>query len=61
MNIEQIIFGIIKDNAQNWVRYWKTTEMSGLSFPGEYIELRSSWISDKTLKDMLESGFKSRR
>lgn len=58
MSIDQIIFGIIKDSAHNWVRYWISEKISGMTMPGEYIELRSSYISDKTLKDMLESGFK---
>ena len=58
MNLEQIIFNIIKRSAQTWVRYWKSTELSGVTFPGEYIELRGSYITDETLKDMLENGFK---
>lgn len=58
MNIQEIIFNIIKDSAQTWVRYWKAKELSATTFPGEYIELRGSYISDETLKDMLENGFK---
>ncbi len=31
MNIEQIIFNIMKSNAHNWVRYWLNKEISGLT------------------------------
>jgi len=58
MNIQEIIFNIISSNTHLWVRYWITKESSGLSFRGEYVELRSSWISDKNLKELLEAGFK---
>jgi hypothetical protein len=58
MNIQEIIFNIISNNTHCWVRYWITKESSGLYFRGEYVELRASWISDKNLKELLESGFK---
>ena len=58
MNIQEIIFNIISNNNHLWVRYWITKESSGLSFRGEYVELRASWISDKNLKELLEYGFK---
>lgn len=58
MNIEQIIFNIIKDSAHRWIRYWKTNELSGTTFPGEYIEIRCSFLSDQTLNPLLANGFK---
>lgn len=56
MNIEQIIFNL--QSAHRWVRYWKQKEISGLTMPGEYIEIRSSFLSDTDLADILEAGFK---
>lgn len=58
MNIEQIIFNIMKSNAHTWVRYWLSKETSGLTMPGEYVELRSDYLSDNSLKELFEAGFK---
>ncbi|WP_106827669.1 hypothetical protein [Parabacteroides pacaensis] len=58
MNIEQIIFNILQENPQAWVRYWKNKEISGISLPGEYIEIRSHFLSANTLLEILEAGFK---
>lgn len=44
MNIEQIIFNIMKSNAHTWVRYWLSKEVS-VTLPGEYVEIRSSYLS----------------
>ncbi len=41
MSIEQIIFNLLNKNAHTWVRYWQQKEMSGLTMPGEYIEIRT--------------------
>lgn len=59
MNIEQIIFNL--QSAHRWVRYWKQKEITGLTMPGEYIEIRSSFLSDTDLADILEAGFKIKR
>ena len=59
MNIEQIIFNL--QSAHRWVRYWIQMEISGLTMPGEYIEIRSSFLSDTDLADILEAGFKIKR
>ncbi|WP_106832202.1 hypothetical protein [Parabacteroides pacaensis] len=58
MSIEQIIFNILNKNPQAWVRYWKQKEISGLTLPGEYIEIRSHFLSANTLLEILEAGFK---
>lgn len=58
MNIEQIIFNTIKTNAHTWVRYWISNKTEGLTFPGEYIEIRSSLLTRETLKGLLDVGFK---
>lgn len=58
MNIEQIIFNILSNNSQTWVRYWKQKEVSGMAFPGEYIEIRSHFLTSNTLVEILEAGFK---
>lgn len=58
MNIEQIIFNLLNNNPHAWVRYWVQKEMSGLTIPCEYIEIRSSFLSDVDLADILEAGFK---
>lgn len=58
MEIQDIIFEIIKDNPQMWVRYFKKTEHSGLTSPGEYIELRCGYIGSGTLDNLLQEGFK---
>lgn len=57
MNIEQIIFNILDSNAHNWVRYWKQKEISGLMLPGEYIVIRSFFLSGKDLQYFFEAGF----
>ena len=57
MNIEQIIFNILNKSAHTWVRYWKQKEISGLTMPGEYVEIRCSFLSDIELLEILEAGF----
>jgi len=58
MNIEQIIFSIISISSHRWVRYWKNKEISGITLPGEYIEIRCSFLASDTLDPLLENGFK---
>lgn len=58
MSIEQIIFNILKENPQAWVRYWKSEEISGMTLPGEYIEIRSHFLTSNTLVEIMEAGFK---
>jgi histone acetyltransferase (RNA polymerase elongator complex component) len=58
MNLQEIIFKIISNNPLLWVRHWETKESTGLTFKGIYVELRANFISDVTLKDLLEYGFK---
>ena len=58
MSIEQIIFNLLNKNAHTWVRYWQQKEMSGLTMPGEYIEIRTFFLSGIELSDFLEAGFK---
>lgn len=57
MNIEQIIFNIMKSDAHTWVRYWLSKEVS-VTLPGEYVEIRSSYLSYISLKELFEAGFK---
>lgn len=57
MKIEQIIFNIINNSVYTWVRYWKQKEISGLTMLGEYIEIRSNFLSRKTLKELYDAGF----
>lgn len=61
MNIEQIIFNLLNKNAHTWIRYWKQKEMSGLTMPGEYVEIRSSFLSGTELLEFLKAGFKIER
>ena len=58
MSIEQIIFNLLNKNAHTWVRYWQQKEMSGLTMPGEYIEIRTFFLSGIELSDFLEARFK---
>lgn len=58
MNIEQIIFNILNKSAHRWIRYWKQKEISGLTMPGEYVEIRSSFLSSIDLIEILKAGFK---
>jgi len=51
MSIEQIIFNLLNKNAHTWVRYWQQKEMSGLTMPGEYIEIRTFFLSGIELSD----------
>lgn len=57
MKIEQIIFNILNNSVYTWVRYWKQKDISGLTMPGEYIEIRSNYLSRKTLQELSEVGF----
>ncbi|KUJ54001.1 hypothetical protein [Chryseobacterium aquaticum] len=58
MEIQDIIFEILKDNPQMWIRYFRKTKHSGLTSPGEYIELRSGYIGSETFDKLLQEGFK---
>ncbi|QUT76163.1 hypothetical protein INE81_02637 [Bacteroides salyersiae] len=58
MSIEQIIFNLLNKSAHTWVRYWKQKEMSGLTMPGEYVEIRTFFLSGIEFSDFLEAGFK---
>lgn len=58
MSIEQIIFNLLNKSAHTWVRYWKQKEMSGLTMPGEYVEIRIFFLSGIELSEFLEAGFK---
>ena len=58
MSIEQIIFNLLNKNAHTWVRYWQQKEMSGLTMPGEYIEIRTFFLSGIELSDFFAAGFK---
>lgn len=58
MSIEQIIFNLLNKSAHTWVRYWKKKEMSGLTMPGEYVEIRIFFLSGIELSDFFEAGFK---
>lgn len=56
--METIIFNILKKSAHNWVRYWITKEISGLTMPGEYIEIRTYYLAGDTLQELFDAGFK---
>ncbi len=58
MNIEKIIFSIIGSNAHTWVRYYKVEKISGFTFPGEYIVIRSSFLTSNELNILFENKFK---
>lgn len=58
MNIEQFIFNLLNKSAHTWIRYWKQKEMSGLTMPGEYVEIRFFFISGIELSEFFEVGFK---
>ena len=54
MSIEQIIFNLLNKSAHTWVRYWKKKEMSGLTMPGEYVEIRIFFLSGIELSDFFK-------
>ncbi len=56
--MQNIIFNILKSNAHTWVRYWVTKELTGLTLPGEYIEIRSNYLAGDEIKELFEAGFK---
>lgn len=58
MSIEQILFNILNKSSQTWVRYWKQKEISGMTLPGEYVEIRSHFLTNDMLQGVLEAGFK---
>lgn len=57
MDIEQIIYEVLKNSTHTWVRHWISKETSGFTFPGEYIEIRSSYLSGETLKYLFDNDF----
>jgi len=57
MDIKQIIFNILSNNAQTWVRYWISKEYSATIKPGEYIHIRSSFLLESEFKDLFDNGF----
>jgi hypothetical protein len=57
MNIEQIIFNFLNSSAHNWVNYWKNKEISGITMPGEYVGIRSRFLSKELLREFFEAGF----
>ena len=57
MEIQNIIFNILKSSAQYWIRYWIQEESQGLTFRGEYIELRVHYLDGQKLKDLFDAGF----
>lgn len=58
MNIEQMIFNLLNKSPHTWVRYWEKKEISGLTMPGEYVEIRIFFLSGIELSEFLEAGFK---
>lgn len=59
MDIKEIIFNILKNNAHLWVKYSIVKELSGFTLPGEYISLKTSvFLSDKDLSGLIDLGFK---
>jgi hypothetical protein len=58
MEISKLILNVITINPHNWVRYWVTKEFTGVTLPGEYIEIMSSFLSSDTLEELLDDGFK---
>lgn len=58
MNIQEIIFNIISKSPQLWIRYFVVKEQTGISSRGEYVEIRSGYISNATIKELLDNGFK---
>lgn len=55
--MEQIIFNLIKDSHHTWVRYFMVKEVTGITLPGEYVEIRSSFLDGEKLKGLLDVGF----
>lgn len=57
MKIEQILFNLVNCSAHIWIRYWKNKEISGLTMPGEYVEIRTHFLSKEMLREFFEAGF----
>lgn len=58
MSTEQILFNILNKSSQTWVRYWENKEISGMTLPGEYVEIQSHFLTDDMLLELLEAGVK---
>lgn len=56
--LQEIIYDVIKDQSHLWVRHFVTEKQNGFTSPGEYVELRGRFITDKTLSELLQGGFK---
>lgn len=57
MEIQNIIFKIMNNYSNNWVRYYITKDVPEVNLPGEYVEIRSSYLTDLTFNDLLSVGF----
>lgn len=57
MQIENIVFNVLKQSSRNTIRYWQKEKSEGLSFDGEYIELQTPFILNDTLNIILDQGF----
>lgn len=57
MEIQSIIFNILQRGTWNWVRYWVQKESQGTTSRGEYIEVRSYYMSGLGLQELLDAGF----
>lgn len=56
-DIDDIILKIIKSSPHNWVRYYICEKVQGVTMPGHYIEIRSSYIPGSTIKLLNDVNF----
>lgn len=57
-DIDKIIFNILKNNHSTWVRFFDVKEISGLTMPGYYVEIRSNILFHSTFEELIQLGFR---
>lgn len=58
MNLDEMIFSLIKSSSHTWVRYSRVTENKAMELPGEYIEIRTGFLNGSNLDPFFAVGFK---
>ncbi len=56
--MEKILFKIMQKNAHTWVRYFIVEKWDGLTTPGEYVEIRSNYLTTETFEMLFDAKFK---
>jgi hypothetical protein len=56
--MEQILFNILKKNPHTWVRYFVIEKYEVGVMPGEYVEIRSNYLTTEVFEMLFSKNFK---